>query len=136
MCLFGHLQIIVIKTDETIPERHAKYDPHIRIGQIGPHQDRHHHAKQNHQAAHGGRADLGDQVGLRTIGADRLAFALTGAQEVDDVGPEQQHERQRRQRRPAGAECDVAKDVEDRDLSGKACQPVEHDDPYTRSGAA
>ena len=44
-------------------------------------------SEQHHQAAHGGRAFLGDEVRLRTIAADGLALALHQTQMIDDPGP-------------------------------------------------
>ena len=58
--------------------------------------------------------------------ADRLALALLEAQHVDDRAAEQEDEDERGDDRAAGAEGDVAKDVEERDFVGKLGQPIEH----------
>src|ERR1700756_4779553 len=70
---------------------------------------------------------------LRAIGADRLALALADAQMINDPGPEQEHEQRAGRDRAAGAEGDVAKDVEQRaeyakrwKRVGKLDQPVKH----------
>src|SRR4029453_11183587 len=66
-------------------------------------------------------------------GADRLALALSEPQMIDDPGPEQEYEQRARHHRPAGAEGDVAKHVEEaaedaktRNRVGKLDQPVKH----------
>ena len=66
---------------------------------------------------------------MRAVAADRLALALLEAQHVDDRAAEQEHEHQRGDHRAAGAEGDVAEDVEERDLTGKFGEPIEHRDP-------
>ena len=63
---------------------------------------------------------------LRAVGADRLALALLDAQQVDDRAAEQEHEHQRGDDGAAGAEGDVAEDVEERELVGEIGQPIEH----------
>jgi hypothetical protein len=86
-----------------------------------------HHAEQDHQPAHGRRADLGEQVGLGPIGSDRLPFALARAQQVNDRGAEHQHESKRRDGRTARSHGDVTEEVEQRDFVGETSQPIEHD---------
>ena len=71
---------------------------------------------------------------LRAVLADRLALALLDAQQVDDGRAEQEHEQQRRHDGAAGAEGDVAKDVERPDLIAEVHQRVEH--PSTLQAAA
>ena len=56
---------------------------------------------------------------LRAVVADRLALALLDAQQVDDAGPNRKTKSSAVIDRAAGAEGDVAEDVEDRDLSPK-----------------
>ena len=132
--LLGDFQIIVIKSDEAEAERHRQHDPDIGVERIGPQQRRDHEAGQDHQPAHGRRAALGDDVRLRAVGADRLALALAQAQVIDDPRPEQEHEQRAGRHRAAGAEGDVAEDVErraepaeaGRKRVGKLDQPVEH----------
>ena len=144
MGLLRHLQIVVVESDEAEAERHREHDPDIGIERIGPQQRRDHEAGQDHQPAHRRRALLGDQMRLRAVGADRLALALPQPQMIDDPGPEQEHEQRARHHRPAGAEGDVAKHVEDaaEDAKtgngvGKLDQPVKHSiGPITRLGCA
>ena len=126
MCLLGDFQIIVIKTDQPEAERHPEHDPYVRAGRVGPQQGRDQQAGQDHQPAHGRRAHLGQQMRLRAVGADRLALALLEAQQVDDRAAEQEHEHQSGDDGAAGAERDVAEDVEERDLVGKFGQPIKH----------
>ena len=126
MGLLGDLEIVVVEADRAEGERHAEHDPDIVVGGIGPQHRRHHDPEQDHQAAHGGRALLGDEVRLRPVGADRLALALLQAQVVDDPRPEQKHEHAGRDHRAAGAQREVAEHVEDGDLVGKCGKPIEH----------
>jgi hypothetical protein len=67
-----------------------------------------------------------DQMTLRSVGADRLAFALAHAERPDDAWPEQKHEQQRREQRTTGAEGDVAEDVKDAEFARELAQPIEH----------
>ena len=124
--LLGDFQIVVIKADHAEAERHPHHDPDVRIARIGPQQSRDDHAGKDHQAAHGRRAGLGEDVGLRAIRADRLAFALQRAQAADDGRAEQKDEQQRGDNGAAGAERDIAKDVEDGDLVRQIDQPIKH----------
>src|SRR5580704_14102985 len=78
-------------------------------------------------------------MGLRAVGADRLALALAQPQMVDDPGAEQEYEQCPGHDRPAGAKGDVAKHVQERvqegetgNRVGKLDQPVKHSiPPYT-----
>ena len=65
-------------------------------------------------------------MGLRAVGADRLALALLDTQQVDHRTAEQEHEHQRGDDGAAGAERDVTEDVEERYLVGELGQPIEH----------
>ena len=112
VALLRHLQVIVIEADEAETERHREHDPDIGIGRIGPQQRRDDQSRQDHQPAHGGRALLGDEMRLRAIRPDRLAFALAKTKVVDDPGTEQKHEQSAGEHRAAGAKGDVAKDVQ------------------------
>jgi hypothetical protein len=67
-----------------------------------------------------------DDVRLRPVGADRLAFALQQPQPVDHELPEQKNEDERGNHRSAGAEGDVAKDIQDRELVREFDQPIKH----------
>src|SRR3954453_22408332 len=79
-------------------------------------------------------------MGLRTVGADRLAFALAKPQVIDDPGAEQENEQRARHHCSAGPERDVAKHVQEGaehcqagNGVGKLDQPVEHSIPSTAS---
>ena len=126
VALLGDLQIVVIKADQAEAQRHSEHDPDIRAGRVRPQQGRDQQAGKDHQPAHGGRAFLADQMGLRAVGADRLALALLDAQQVDHRAAEQEDEHQRGDDGAAGAERDVAEDVEKRDLVGEFGQPIKH----------
>ena len=126
MGLLGDLKIVVVKSDQAETQRHAEHDPDVRIHRVRPQDGRDQHAGQDHQPAHRRRALFGDEMRLRPVGADRLALALLQAQQVDDRPAEQKHEHQRGDDGAAGAEGNVTKDVEERDLVGKLGQPIEH----------
>ena len=115
MRLLGDLQIVVIEADRAEAQRHQQHHPDIDAGDVGPQQRRDDDARQDHQPAHGRRAGL-LEMRLRPVGADRLALALPDAQRVDDRRAEDEDDQRRGDQRAAGAEGDVAEDVEDRDL--------------------
>src|ERR1700712_1279766 len=83
-------------------------------------------------------------MGLRAVGAYRLALALAKPQMIDDPRAEQENEQRARHHRSAGPEGDVAKHVQERaehaqagNGVGKFDQPVEHSIPYiAASGSA
>src|SRR5262249_25532722 len=93
--LLVHLEIIVIQADCAINEREQEDNPDIRIAQIAPQENGHGYAGQDHQPAHGRGALLLQQMTLGTLFPDRLALALTNAQGLDDVRPEQEHKQKR-----------------------------------------
>src|SRR5687768_7320351 len=72
---------------------------------------------------------------LRSVRADRLALALAGAQVRDEPRAEQQPDRQRGRARRAGAEADVADQVEQAGEAELFGDQVEHgcSPPDTRS---
>src|SRR3954468_13035219 len=79
-------------------------------------------------------------MGLRTIGADRLALALAKPQVIDDPGAEQENEQRAGYHCSAGPERDVTEHVQERaehcqtgNGVGKLDQPVEHSIPSTAS---
>src|SRR5690349_7985963 len=65
-------------------------------------------------------------MGLRAVGPDRLALALPQPQRIDDRGAEQEDQHRRGYQRPAGAEGDVAEDVEDRGVASELREKGEH----------
>ena len=77
--LLGDLKIVVIKTDRAESERHEQRGDHVDVGKIGPEQRSADDAGENHQPAHGRRTGL-LEVGLRSVGADRLTLALTDSE--------------------------------------------------------
>jgi hypothetical protein len=88
MALLRDFQIVVVKPDQSKRYGDAEYDPDIGVRKIRPQQHRDDEARQNHQAAHGGRALLIDEMRCRTVAADRLAFALLQTQERNDAWAE------------------------------------------------
>jgi hypothetical protein len=85
--LLRDLEVVVIETDRAEAERDEQHDPDIDAGEVGPEQRRLPTIpRQDHQAAHGRRAGL-LEMGLRTIGADRLALALAVRSEAMIIGP-------------------------------------------------
>src|SRR4051812_4814200 len=113
MRLLGDLQVVVIEADEAEAERDRKHDPDVRIERIGPQHGRDDESRKDHQAAHRGRALLADDMGLRAIGADRLALALAQAKVIDNPGAEQEHEQCTGDHGAAGPEGDVTEHVEE-----------------------
>ena len=63
---------------------------------------------------------------VRAVVADRLALALADAQPADELGADQQAEQQRGRGRRAGAEGDVAEEVEDAREAKLFCDPEKH----------
>ena len=122
----GHFQIIVVEADGAIDEGEQQHHPDISVAQIAPQQHGDGDAGQDHQPAHGRRALLLEEMALGAVFADGLALALADAQGPDHLGPEQEHEQQRRDQRSAGAEGDVAEDIEGGELRGELGQPIEH----------
>ncbi len=109
---FRDLQVVVVKADEPVGKRDREHDPHIWVVRIGPQDRGDEEPDQDHQPAHGRRALFGQQVRLRPVLADGLALALPGAQGVDEPRPEDEHHEHGRYHRTAGAEGDVAEQVE------------------------
>src|SRR5258707_1095554 len=80
-----------------------------------------------------GRALFGDRVRCRAAAGNGVALAMSQPEMIGDPGPKQEHEQRPRRHRPAVAEGDVAKHVEQaaedaktRNRVGKLDQPVKH----------
>ena len=127
--LFRHLGVVVDEAQHAEGRRHARDDPDIGIGQVAPQKDRDADARQDHQPAHGGGADLG-QVGHRAVVTDRLALALFGADPVDEPAAHgRRHDGRRRQGqgRADGLVLDqVQQRILVRDVGVIEIQKVEH----------
>ena len=63
---------------------------------------------------------------LRSVLADRLAFALPDAQQIDRRRTEHHHEQQCREDGATGSERDVAEDVQRADLIAEIDELIEH----------
>ena len=119
--LLRHLEIIVVEADRAEGERHAEHDPDIGIGRIGPQHGRRASRRTGSSARPwSGVPSFLVAMRLRAVLADRLAAALLQPQQVDDRRAGQKHEDQRRDRRAAGAERDVAENIE----RGESCPRI------------
>src|SRR6185369_8165337 len=111
-----HLVIVVKPADHPEPGCDEQTGPDVGIAELHPEQDRDDHRDEDEEPAHRRRATLGE-VRLRPDLADRLALALRRPQVGDEPGTEQQADEERGRACRAGAEADVADQVED---AGKA----------------
>ncbi len=66
------------------------------------------------------------EMGLRAVGADRLAFPLTHPERVDDRRAEQEHDQRRSDHRAAGAEGNVAEHIERCHMFGEEGEKHQH----------
>ena len=125
-----HLVIIVEPPDQPEPRGHQQARPDVGIEEVHPQQDRDRQRDQDQEAAHRRRAAFG-KMALRPVLADRLALALRGAKPADELGSEQQPDKKRSGARGAGAEADVADEVEDAREAELLGDHVEHAIPFT-----
>jgi len=65
-------------------------------------------------------------MALWTVGADRLALALLGAQPVDEGGADKEADHQRSRGRRSSTEADVANEIEDAGKTKLLGQYIEH----------
>src|SRR5690606_17066210 len=117
-------EIVIRKAHRAEAERHEENDPDIRIFEIRPKQDGRHEPHQNKEATHGGRTLLLDHMRLRAVFTNRLATPLLCLQQRDKPRPEEKADEKRRYRRTARAKCDVAKDIQRRNVTCHASEPV------------
>jgi hypothetical protein len=104
-----HLEMIFVETDQAEAECHPKRDPDVRIAGVGPQHCRNDKARQDHEAANGGRARL-----------------RQGKGQPIDHRTKQKHENAGSKHRAAGAERDVIQQPEKRNGVGELAQPIEH----------
>ena len=117
MALLGHLQVIVVEADAAEAERHSEHDPDIGVAGLAHRIVETTSPDKIISPPMVGVPTLGDEMGLRAVGADRLPFALLQAKHGDDARAEQEYEDESGDDGAAGTECDVAKDVEYPDVS-------------------
>jgi len=65
-------------------------------------------------------------MGLRAVAADRLALALADAQPADELGTDHEAEEESGQRRRAGAEGDIADQVEHMGKAKMLGEQIQH----------
>ena len=133
--LLRHLEVVVVEADHAEADGHEQHDPHIAARRVGPEQRRDDEAREDHQAAHGGRARLGEEVRLRAVEADRLALALLQPQRRDDRRPEKEDEESSGRRRADRAERQVTEQVQRAEIAGQFGEPDEHRSPQVTGGA-
>ena len=110
--MLADLCIVICKPDQRIAERHKQHHQNEWIVQTGPEQGCRCQCTDDQQTAHRWRARFGE-MRFGTVAADRLAFALFAAQNVDQWRTKDEPEQQRRQKRAARTEGDIAKQVKD-----------------------
>src|SRR3954453_10836381 len=132
----GQFPVIVEKSDQAKPDRDAEHDPHIRVSHIGPQDRRYGQSAENKEAAHRRRPFLADQVALRPVLANRLAFALHRSEPSDQVRAKDETDQQRGDDRPTRAERDIAKDIEGAELIGeRKKEQIKHSSMFLTAAA-
>ena len=122
-----HLEEVIIKTDGPEADGHKQYRPDIKIAKVGPQQCRDENSRENHQAAHGGRTLLFNDMTLWSVQADWLSPALLHLEQGNDFWPENKNEQQCRDDGAARSGGQVFENVEGRNIVSKAgCQIVKH----------
>ena len=111
MAAFCNLVVIIEKADQSKTHRHCEAGPDKRAGKVHPQQHGNGESGQDHQSAHGRRADL-RLMALRAIGADGLALALPHTQHVDEARADHQADDQCRQHRRTCPEGLVTDEVQ------------------------
>jgi len=120
-----HLDIVVRKSDRPKRQRRQHNQPHKRIRQIRPQQRRNQDRNTDQHTAHRRRAAL-LLVRLRPLFTNVLPY-LKLAQLLDDIGPNQQADQQRRQARKHSAKRQVAKNAKQPEVRKQLLvqQPIE-----------
>ncbi len=114
--LLGDLFVVVEEPQEPIAGGHQQGGPDIGVLQVPPEEGGHHQPGQDHEAAHGGRAGLLDDVPLDAVGADRLAAALLGAHPGDEPVAHGGHHQLGGEQREAGPEGQIPQEIQHRDV--------------------
>jgi hypothetical protein len=122
---FGHLGEVIGKADQAEGQRHEQDDPDVRVVKPRPEHGRKGQRRQDQEPAHRWRAGL-DEMALWAVFADRLAFALPAAQQVDQRPAEHEAEDQGCKERGPCAEGDVAEQVEKITPVRKLGKPKQH----------
>src|SRR5262249_21375275 len=119
------LEEIVEEADQPEADGDEEDDPNIAVAQVGPEERRQRQREQDQDAAHRRRALLGDDVRLRTVGADRLALALLLLQPADRARAQDEADDEGGHHGAATAERQVAEEVEDARFSSQGREDVE-----------
>jgi hypothetical protein len=135
MRLFRDLQIVVVEADRAEAHGDQQHGPDIDRGKVTPQERRADNAGKHHKPAHCRRPGL-LEVRLRTVGADRLALALSNAQRVDDRRPKQEDDKCGGNQRATRPEGDVAEDIEELELVSQSGQQHQHDLRFPSGGMA
>ena len=122
------LAVVVDEADHAETHGHEQRHPDVAVAEIGPQQGRDGEREEDENAAHGGRALLGEEVVLRPVEADRLALALLGFEPGDEVRAEEEADQQRRHHRAARAEGEVAEKIEGLEAVGERGQEMKQHD--------
>src|SRR5208282_1617823 len=136
MRLLRHLQIIVIEADRGEAHGDEQHDPHIGAFQVGPQQSRDEEAEQDHEAAHGRRALLAQNMRGRSVDADRLTLALFQPQRGNDRRTEEEDEKKPGSRGAKRAKREVAEQMERARQMGQLGEPRQHRTPSSFAAPA
>ena len=119
--MVGYLHKIVDEPHRRKPDEHQHGHPYIGVGQVRPQQHAHAHREHDEQAAHRGGPGL---ALVRLHFLEDFLTALDGLQPADEIRPDEDTYRERRHKRPCGAEGDVFENVEDGIVNAQRIQQV------------
>ena len=123
--LLAHFGMIVRIADGRKTHGYEQHQPDKRIVQPRPKQGRCQQRANDQQPAHRWCAGLGEMP-FGAIVANGLALALLAPQHRDQRFAKQEPENKRREKRPACAEGDIAKQVKEIAAIRQQRQPIEH----------
>jgi len=114
--LFGDLGVVVGEAEQAIARRDHDDGPDIDIAEVGPQQGADQKSRQDHHAAHGGRAGFFDHMALNAFLADGLPLALLGLHPADEARPHGHDNQLGGEQRHTRPESQVFHQVEDRNV--------------------